>query len=81
MKSISKPRLPIEIYTSQEIMSTNDFRKKTLQKPLPLHARNKACPIPATNHLRVRMVEGLGSRAIMVEWERKSNDLKTNQAQ
>jgi hypothetical protein len=28
MKSISKPRLPIEIYTFQEIMSTEEFRKK-----------------------------------------------------
>jgi hypothetical protein len=25
MKNISKPRLPIEIYTFQEVMSTNDF--------------------------------------------------------
>jgi hypothetical protein len=28
MKSISKPRLPIEIYTFQEFMSTNDFKKE-----------------------------------------------------
>jgi hypothetical protein len=27
MKSISKPRLPIEIYAFQEIMSTEEFRK------------------------------------------------------
>ena len=30
MKSISKTRLPIEIYTFQEIMSTEEFRKKPL---------------------------------------------------
>jgi hypothetical protein len=30
MKSISKPRLPFEIYTFQEIMSTEEFRKKPL---------------------------------------------------
>lgn len=29
MKSISKPRLPIEIYTFQEIISTNDYRKES----------------------------------------------------
>jgi len=30
MKSISKPRLPIEIYTFLEFMSTEDFRKNSL---------------------------------------------------
>jgi hypothetical protein len=30
MKSISKPRLRIEIYTFQEIMSTEEFRKNWL---------------------------------------------------
>jgi len=30
MKSISKPRLPFEIYDFQEIMSTDDFRKKSM---------------------------------------------------
>jgi hypothetical protein len=57
------------------------YRKKSLQKPIPLYARNRVCFIPATNHLRVRMMESLWSRGIMAEWEKKSNDLKTNQAQ
>jgi hypothetical protein len=39
MKSISKPRLLIEIYTSLEFLSTDDFRKKPLfffeKFPLP----------------------------------------------
>ncbi len=30
MKSISKPRLPIEIYAFQGIMSTEEFRKESL---------------------------------------------------
>ena len=32
MKSISKPRLPIEIYTFQEIMSIEEFRKERSTK-------------------------------------------------
>jgi len=32
MKSISKPRLPFEIYTFAEIMLADDFRKKFSKK-------------------------------------------------
>jgi hypothetical protein len=33
MKSISKPRLPIEIYTTCQNLSPEEFRKKSLKKP------------------------------------------------
>jgi hypothetical protein len=57
------------------------LRKKSLEKPIPLHARNRVCFIPATNHFSISLGEGLWSRGIMAEWERKSNDLKNNQTQ
>ena len=49
MKSISKPRLLIEIYTSQEISSTDGFGKNSLFTPgsfLGCPARNLSVPLP-----------------------------------
>jgi len=40
MKSISKPLLLVEIYAFQEIMSTEDFRKK------PLFSRGRFALLP-----------------------------------
>jgi hypothetical protein len=67
------------VYSAEKSLNLS-YRKKSLQKPIPLDARNRVYFIPATNHLRVRMMESLWSRGIMAGWERKSNDLKTNQA-
>jgi hypothetical protein len=51
MKSISKPRFPIEIHTLREILSTNDCRKK-LRGRMAMSERFIFIPLPkkASHH-------------------------------
>jgi hypothetical protein len=46
MESISKPPLPIEIYTVCQNRSPEEYRKKSLKNPIPLPTRNGVSKAP-----------------------------------